>query len=68
MELIKGDTFQNVHMPNHRFEVLSIIPHANKVKISISHIDPDRQSWSEDWNLEHTLWGFDKMEYHSLNA
>lgn len=43
-------------------KVVSVDPTKNSLSVEISH--PSGSVWIEDdWNLEHTLWGFESKDY-----
>lgn len=57
-----GDQFTNANMPDHHFEIVGILPDLNKCWVEIS--PPLGYKWIEkDWNLQHTIWGFERGEY-----
>lgn len=52
-----------------RVEVLSVDKENDKIKVSLTkRIDNERFSqWQEDWELQHTIWGFEKEDYLKCN-
>jgi hypothetical protein len=62
-ELAKGDTFRSKHFEG----LVTVIDKREKDNVLVVEIDPEldwRQKWQEDWNLEHTAWGFDRGDYY----
>jgi hypothetical protein len=67
-EIVQGLKFANTHMPGFMFYVLRVDKENNKLFVQLnppaSHgVHP----WTEDWNLEHTRWGFERGEYWQIN-
>lgn len=60
-----GTTFSSKYL-NGKAKVLGIDTENNKLKVEVknklgnTHID-------NDWNLQHTIWGFDRNEYYIIN-
>lgn len=59
--------FTGKWVKNTEMELLSFNPVTNLCKVKLvpnKTNEPWRQDWIEDgWNLQHTLWGFEKGEY-----
>lgn len=61
-QLENGDTFTNKNMPDHHFEIVGILKDLNICWVEIT--PPIGYKWIEkDWNLQHTVWGFERGEY-----
>lgn len=66
MKLIIGMIFTgNEHCFQGRVKVLEIDETNNilKVGLTIRRDETEFDTWYEDWNLQHTLWGFESGEY-----
>lgn len=62
-----GDNFNNRHMPNHSFVVTNLIPRENKCWVRIIPKNGQHEWTEKDWNLTHTLYGFERGEYNITN-
>jgi len=59
-----GLQFRNVHMPGYTFFIRDFVKADNICSVLIVN-DTHGTQWTErDWNLEHTLWAFEKGEYY----
>ena len=68
-ELNTGDTFRAKWIVDGKKNALCTVLNAdtvtNLLKVEIDPQIKDRNSWIEDgWNLQHTLWGFEKGDYY----
>lgn len=73
VDLCKGDRFKSIHMPaEYTIEVSSLTggeAERNELLVWIykgDSIDNSDGSWTEEWDLQNTLRGFERTEYHSL--
>jgi hypothetical protein len=64
MEFIYGDTFKNNYMPDYNFRVERQDKEKNILEVCITGGNDSR--WFEDWNLAHTIVGFNQGVYHSV--
>lgn len=66
-EIVAGLRFANVHMSGFTFTVLNVDKDKNNL---VAQIYPPESHgvhpWTEDWNLEHTRWGFERGEYWEI--
>ncbi len=65
-QIVTGAEFRNIHMPWHDFLVVGVDREKNIARVRIIPQDKANFEWEEDWNLQHTEWGLEKREYHSL--
>lgn len=47
-------------------QILSVHPDKNVAKVMLTA--KDGHDWTEDWNLEHTRWGFERCEYFPVDS
>lgn len=69
MNLEKGQLFTGKYFTG-KVEVLGINHEANELSVKLqSKVDAteDDYHWFEEWNLEHTIHGFNRGEYFNLN-
>jgi len=63
MKIEKGLVFTGKHFTG-RVEVLSVDEKENTIKVDLkTQAGTAVVNWSEDWNLEHTQWGFEGGVY-----
>jgi hypothetical protein len=69
MELKVGMTFtSSEECFNGRVEVLEIDEPNNRLRVSLTKKnDTFNSNWNEDWNLQHTIWGFERGDYFVKN-
>jgi hypothetical protein len=58
-----GLIFLTQYLKSTTIKVLSIDRENNVLMVEIIPDSPLNSSWEEDWNLEHTEWGFERGEY-----
>jgi len=65
MELKVGMTFTgNEQCFTGRVEVLEIDEPNNRLRVGLTKKnDTFTSNWNEDWNLQHTIWGFERGDY-----
>ncbi len=64
MELARGMKFTSKWFVGIT-EVLDINKQENTLTVEIDR--GNGSSWQENWNLEHTIWGFERSEYRLIN-
>ena len=63
MQLEAGMNFTNVYMPKCSFQIIEVSPADNVLQVVIHPENPGHSKWFECWNLEHSIWAFEKGEY-----
>lgn len=69
MELKVGMTFTGSEQCfTGRVEVLEIDEPNNRLRVDLTKKnDTFNSNWNEDWNLQHTIWGFERGDYFVKN-
>lgn len=69
MELKVGMTFTGSEQCfTGRVEVLEIDEPNNRLRVGLTKKnDTFNSNWNEDWNLQHTIWGFERGDYFVKN-
>jgi hypothetical protein len=69
MELKVGMTFTGSEQCfTGRVEVLEIDEPNNRLRVGLTKKNETFVSnWNEDWNLQHTIWGFERGDYFIKN-
>ena len=69
MELKVGMTFTGSEQCfTGRVEVLEIDEPNNRLRVGLTKKnDTFTSNWNEDWNLQHTIWGFERGDYFVKN-
>lgn len=69
MELKVGMTFTGSEQCfTGRVEVLEIDEPNNRLRVGLTKKnDTFNFNWNEDWNLQHTIWGFERGDYFVKN-
>lgn len=61
-----GDKFKSKHFEMDA-EIFKIIPDENRAEVLLKA--KDGHEWLEkDWNLQHTIWGFENGEYYAVSS
>lgn len=63
IEIKEGMKFKNKWMPEHTMEVLTVTEDKNLLLVWVGKGEKD--GFGDEWNLQHTIWGFERGEYHS---
>lgn len=62
-----GFIFFGTHLPECSIKILQVYPENNCLSVEITH--PHKIKWIEDdWNLQHTIWGFESGEYYTKDS
>lgn len=65
IQLKQYDTFRSKHFKG-LVTVHGVYESRNNLLVVIDPQEEGRLTWSEEWNLEHTLWGFEHGDYFEL--
>jgi hypothetical protein len=66
-----GMVFKSIHFKGD-VTVTEVIEKDNNLKVTV-HANQATEtnvehSWDEEWNLQHTIWGFDSGDYHMKHS